>query len=72
MASDSTRVPLHRLAHGRAGDKGDTANVSVIAYRPEVLPAAGRAGDRGPRRRAVPRPRAVGRPAVRCCPNCTR
>ena len=24
MASDVTRVPLHRLAHGRAGDKGDT------------------------------------------------
>ena len=38
MASDLTRVPLHRLAHGRAGDKGDTANISVIAYRPEVFP----------------------------------
>jgi hypothetical protein len=38
MASDSTRVPLHRLAHGRAGDKGDSANISVIAYRPEVFP----------------------------------
>jgi hypothetical protein len=35
MASTVTRVPLHRLAHGRAGDKGDTVNVSVIAYRPE-------------------------------------
>jgi hypothetical protein len=34
----STRVPLHRLAHGRAGDKGDTLNVSVIAYRPEHFP----------------------------------
>ena len=33
-----SRVPLHRLAHGRAGDKGDTLNVSVIAYRPEVFP----------------------------------
>ena len=32
------RVPLHRLAHGRAGDKGDTLNVSVIACRPEVFP----------------------------------
>ena len=38
MASDSTRVPLQRLAHGRAGDKGDCANISVIAYRPEVFP----------------------------------
>ena len=31
-------VPLHRLAHGRAGDKGDTVNLSVIAYRPEYFP----------------------------------
>ena len=38
MASDVIRVPLHRLAHGRAGDKGDTLNVSVIAYRPEFFP----------------------------------
>src|SRR6185436_14358473 len=35
MTADLIRVPLHRLAHGRAGDKGDTLNVSVIAYRPE-------------------------------------
>ena len=26
------RVPLHRLAHGRAGDKGDTSMISVIAF----------------------------------------
>jgi hypothetical protein len=26
---------LHELAHGRAGDKGDTSIVSLIAYRPE-------------------------------------
>jgi hypothetical protein len=38
MAGDLIRVPLHRLAHGRAGDKGDTLNVSVIAYRHEVFP----------------------------------
>ena len=38
MASTAIRVPLHRLAHGRAGDKGDTLNVSVIAYRPEDFP----------------------------------
>jgi hypothetical protein len=24
--------PLHELAHARSGDKGDTSNVSVIAY----------------------------------------
>ena len=38
MAGDVIRIPLHCLAHGRAGDKGDTLNVSVIAYRPEVFP----------------------------------
>lgn len=32
------RVPVHAIAHGRAGDKGDTSNVSVIAYRPEAWP----------------------------------
>ena len=36
-------VPLLRLAHGRSGDKGDTANIGVLARRPEyhsVLAAA--------------------------------
>ena len=28
-------VTLHRIAHGRSGDKGDTVNVGVIARRPE-------------------------------------
>ena len=31
-------VPLVRLAHGRSGDKGDTANVGLVARRPEFLP----------------------------------
>ena len=31
-------VPLVRLAHGRSGDKGDTANIGVLARRPEFLP----------------------------------
>jgi hypothetical protein len=30
-----TRVQLVHLAHARSGDKGDTANVGVIAYDPE-------------------------------------
>ena len=32
--SDDTlvTVPLHRVAHGRAGDKGNRLNVSVIPY----------------------------------------
>lgn len=32
------RVPLHRLAHARSGDKGDTANVGVIALDPLYYP----------------------------------
>ncbi len=31
-------LPLHAIAHGRAGDKGDTSNISIIAYRPEAWP----------------------------------
>ena len=31
-------LPLHRLAHSRTGDKGDTANISVITYRQEFFP----------------------------------
>lgn len=27
-------VPLHQIAHARAGDKDDTLNVSVIVYEP--------------------------------------
>jgi hypothetical protein len=29
------RLPLLRLAHARSGDKGDTANIGLIALRPE-------------------------------------
>lgn len=29
-----TRVPLVHIAHARSGDKGDTANIGVIAYEP--------------------------------------
>jgi hypothetical protein len=32
------KVQLLRLAHARSGDKGDTANVGVIALRPEWYP----------------------------------
>lgn len=32
------RIPLHRIAHSRTGDKGDTASVSLIAYREAVYP----------------------------------
>ena len=32
------KVPLLELAHARSGDKGDTANVGLIALRPEYYP----------------------------------
>jgi hypothetical protein len=32
------RLALLHLAHARSGDKGDTANVGVIALRPEFYP----------------------------------
>jgi hypothetical protein len=31
-------VPLMRLAHGRSGDKGDKANIGILARKPEYLP----------------------------------
>lgn len=31
-------VPLIRLAYGRSGDKGDAANIGVLARKPEYLP----------------------------------
>jgi hypothetical protein len=38
-ATAGTRtVPLLRLAHGRSGDKGDKANIGIIARKPEWLP----------------------------------
>lgn len=32
------KVELTRLAHARSGDKGDTANVGVIALKDEIYP----------------------------------
>ena len=32
------KVKLVKLAHARSGDKGDTANVGLIAYKPEYYP----------------------------------
>ena len=32
------RVRLVDIAHARSGDKGDTANVGLIALRPELYP----------------------------------
>ena len=32
------KVQLVKLAHARSGDKGDTANVGLIAFREEIYP----------------------------------
>ncbi|HEY6190068.1 MAG TPA: hypothetical protein VIW80_20615 [Pyrinomonadaceae bacterium] len=37
-SSGYRRIPLTRLAHARSGDKGDTANVGLIALREEYYP----------------------------------
>jgi hypothetical protein len=34
----TTEVPLIALAHGRSGDKGDIANIGVLARRPDFVP----------------------------------
>lgn len=31
-------MKLHELAHARSGDKGSTADISVIAYTPSTYP----------------------------------
>jgi hypothetical protein len=33
-----SRIPLLRIAHARSGDKGDTANIGLIALKPEYYP----------------------------------
>ena len=37
-ASMTLTVPLWRAAHARTGDKGNRANISVIAWAPELYP----------------------------------
>lgn len=39
LEDSAVKVPLYRLAVARSGDKGDHANIGVIARRPEYLPA---------------------------------
>ena len=36
--TDSVEVPLESLAWGRSGDKGDKANIGIIARHPDFLP----------------------------------
>jgi hypothetical protein len=35
--SNTVELPLYQLAHGRAGDKGNTSNISVIAWDSECF-----------------------------------
>jgi hypothetical protein len=37
-APDSAPAPLRCLAHGRTGDKGNRANISLIAWHPDLYP----------------------------------
>ncbi|MCK8782871.1 hypothetical protein M0638_00565 [Roseomonas sp. NAR14] len=37
-ADETIEVPLYDVAHGRAGDKGNRCNMSLIPYRPELYP----------------------------------
>ena len=34
---NTIEVPLHAVAHARAGDKGNRSNISVIPYLPEAF-----------------------------------
>jgi hypothetical protein len=38
LPGPSQTVPLLRIAHGRSGDKGDTANIGIIARSPALYP----------------------------------
>lgn len=37
-SAENVRAPLRRIAFGRSGDKGNDANIGLIARRPELLP----------------------------------
>ncbi|MDH4323392.1 MAG: hypothetical protein OEZ09_12605 [Betaproteobacteria bacterium] len=37
-AGKLVEVPLHAVAHGRAGDKGNRLNISLIPYDPVLYP----------------------------------
>ena len=37
MQQELSTVHLYQVAHGRTGDKGDSSNISVIAFKPEFF-----------------------------------
>ena len=38
LSNAMVEVPLHRVAHSRAGDKGNRVNLSLMPYDPELYP----------------------------------
>ena len=38
VTADAVTAPLYLFAHGRSGDKGDSANIGVLARDPRYLP----------------------------------
>jgi hypothetical protein len=38
MNDDPITLPLHAIAHGRTGDKGNRSNISLVPYLPEAFP----------------------------------
>jgi hypothetical protein len=38
MAGPVKKIPLIKLAYGRSGDKGNAANIGILARKPEYLP----------------------------------
>ena len=49
------KIELTKLAHARSGDKGDTANVGVIALKDEFYPLLVREGNGGKSQKALRR-----------------
>lgn len=38
MSDQIITLPLHAVAHGRTGDKGNRSNISLVPYLPEAFP----------------------------------
>lgn len=38
MTAQTRKVLLEQVAHTRSGDKGNTSNIAVFAYAPELYP----------------------------------
>ncbi len=38
MSEEMITLPLHAVAHGRTGDKGNRSNISLVPYLPEAFP----------------------------------